>query len=196
MKNCWYADNRDLIKWSVLMHLAIVNSASRILQIAYFQEHTFPKVELDKEEKEVPEEVQAHFRDIRNIESLSSPIKINVFSKVVTDRNEYLHEAKKFITLYKEDRCVVFLDPDTGLEPTKPNLKHVLNDEANNFWSSLKSGDILVLYQHKTNMNGKPWVEPKRAQFEKAIGASRGAVKIGRGPKLAKDVVLFYAVKA
>ena len=67
MKNCWYADNRDLIKWSILMHLAIVNSASRILQIAYFQEHTFPKVELDKEEKEVPEEVQAHFRDISDL---------------------------------------------------------------------------------------------------------------------------------
>jgi hypothetical protein len=196
MKNCWYADNRDLIKWSVLMHLAIVNSASRILQIAYFQEHTFPKIELDKEEKEIPEEVQAHFRDIRNIESLSSPVKVNVFSKVITDRKEYLLEAKKFISLYQKDLCAVFLDPDTGLEPTNPTLKHVLNDEANDFWSSLKLGDILVLYQHQTNKNGKPWVEPKRVQFEKAIGASRGSVKIGRGPKLAKDVVLLYAVKA
>ncbi|MHB8829162.1 MAG: hypothetical protein ACYC6Q_06500 [Syntrophales bacterium] len=197
MKNCWYADNRDLIKWSVLMHLAIVNSASRILQIAYLQEHTFPKIDLDKEEKEIPEEVQAHFRDIRNIESLSSPVKINVFSKVITDRKNYLLEAKEFISLYKEDKCIVFLDPDTGLEPTtRPTLKHVLNDEANDFWSCLKSDDILVLYQHQTNKNGNPWVEPRRMQFEKSIGASRGSVKIGRGPRLAKDVVLLYAVKA
>jgi len=68
MKNCWYADNRDLIKWSVLMHLAIVNSASRILQIAYFQEHTFPTVELDKEEKEGNEKTHQDPRQKRQFQ--------------------------------------------------------------------------------------------------------------------------------
>lgn len=178
------------------MHLATLNSASRILQIAYFQEHTFPKVELDAEEMEIPEEVETHFRDVRNIERLSSAIKVNVFGKVLTDRTQYLVEAKEFISLYAKDRCVVFLDPDTGLEPTKASLKHVLNKEANGFQESLKTGDILVLYQHKTNKNGQPWEEPKRVQFEKAIGVPRGSVKVGRGSKLANDVVLFYAVKA
>jgi hypothetical protein len=196
MKNCWYADNRDLVKWSVLIHLAIVNSATRILQIAYFQEHSFPKVELDKEEKEIPQEIQTHYRDIRNIENLSSPIKVNVFHKVITDRRQYLLEAKKFISSYIKDQCVVFLDPDTGLEPKNPSLKHVLNEEAKEFWKSLKVGDVLVLYQHQTNRNGKPWKEPKRAQFEKVIDGPKGSVKVGCGPKLARDVVLFYAVKA
>ncbi len=60
MKNCWYADNRDLVKWSVLMHPGIMNSASYILQIAYFQKCSFAKVELDTEEKVIPEEVQKH----------------------------------------------------------------------------------------------------------------------------------------
>jgi hypothetical protein len=151
---------------------------------------------LDEEEMEIPEEVKTHFRDVRNIESLSSAIKVNVFNKVIADRKQYLLEAKEFISLYAKDRCVVFLDPDTGLEPTNPSLKHVLNKEANEFWESLKTGDILVLYQHQTNKNGQPWEEPKRTQFEKAIGAPRGSVKMGRGSKLAKDVVLLYAVKA
>lgn len=196
MKNCWYGDNRDLVKWSVLMHLAKINSASRILQIAYFQEHSFPKVEIDKEERDIPEEIQTHFRDVRNIHELSSPIKVNVFSKVIADRKQYILEAKEFIALYPEDRCIVFLDPDTGLEPTRPNLKHVLNKEANEFWKSLKVGDMLVLYQHQTNKNGRPWEEPKRLQFERAICAPKGSVKVGRGLKLAKDVVLFYVRKA
>jgi hypothetical protein len=151
---------------------------------------------LDEEEMEIPEEVESHFRDVKNIEGLSSGINVNVFSKVIADRKQYLIEAKEFISLYAKDRCVVFLDPDTGLEPTKPSLKHVLNNEANEFWESLKTGDALVLYQHQTNRNGQPWEEPRREQFEKAIGAPRGSVKIGRGSKLANDVVLFYAVKA
>jgi len=196
MKNCWYADNRDLVKWSVLVNLAVENSASLILQIAYFQEHDFSKVELGEKEKEIPKEVLAHFRDIRNIERISSPIKVHVFNKLITDRKQYLLEAKEFIALHAEDRNVVFLDPDTGLEPTRnPTLKHVLNKEANEFWTKLKAGDTLALYQHQTTKNGNPWVESKREQFENAIKAPRGSVKVGRGLKLAKDVVLFYAVK-
>lgn len=197
MKNCWYADNRDLVKWSALVHIANMNSASCILQIAYFREHSFPNVELDTQEKVLPEEVQKHFRDIKNIENLSLPIKIKVFDEVLADRKQYLLEAKKFIFRYSmEGRCVVFLDPDTGLEPTKPNLRHVLRKEANEFWKSIKIDDVLVLYQHQTNKNGKPWEEAKRIEFEKAIGAPKGSVKVGRGPKLANDVVLFYAIKA
>jgi hypothetical protein len=154
-------------------------------------------VELDKQEKVIPEEVQKHFRDIRNIENLSLPVKVRVFDEVITDRNRYLLKAKEFISRYAvENRCVVFLDPDTGLEPTIPNLKHVLRKEAYEFWKSLKIGDVLVLYQHQTNRNGEPWEESKRMEFEKAIGAEKDSVKVGRGPKLARDVVLFYAVKA
>jgi hypothetical protein len=196
MKNCWYSDNRDLIKWSILIHLAFMNSASRILHIAYFQEHSFPKVELDYEEKAIPREVQQHFRDIKNIENLSSPNKVRLFDKVIIDRNRYVFEAKKIITRFIDDRCVVFLDPDTGLEPKKPSLKHVLRKEANEFWENLKLGDVFVFYQHQTNKSGEPWEESKRVEFEKAIGAGKDTVKIGRGPKLAKDVVLFYAIKA
>ncbi len=89
----------------------------------------------------------------------------------------------------------MFLDPDTGLESTRPSFKHVLRREANDFWKSLKAGDTLAIYQHQTNRNGKPWQEPKRIEFEKAIGVPEGSVKVGCGLELARDVVLFYVVK-
>jgi hypothetical protein len=60
----------------------------------------------------------------------------------------------------------------------------------------LKPGDVLALYQHKTNRNNKSWVEPKRVQFERAIKGPEGTVKIAHGLKLARDVVLFYVHKA
>jgi hypothetical protein len=195
MRNKWYGNNRDLVKWSVLMHLAKINSANRILQIAYFRGDDFERVEIDGEEMDIPVEVKAHFRDIRKIHGLSSPMKISIFDAVIANRKRYVDEAKKFISSFKDDRCVVFLDPDTGLEPAKPSLNHVLNKEAKDFWDTLKLSDVLAFYQHQTNRNGEPWEEAKRVQFEKAIGVPKGAVKIGHGKRLAGDVVVFYAQK-
>ena len=48
---------------------------------------------------------------------------------------------------------------DTGLEPARPNLNHVLNKDAKDFWDTLKPMDVLTLYQHQTNLRGEPWEE-------------------------------------
>jgi hypothetical protein len=196
MRPKWYGDNRDFVKWSVLIHLAKMNTAKRILQIAYFRDNDFDIIEIDGEKFNIPSEVKAHFRNIRKIEELSSPVKVSVFDTVFKNRIEYLDQAKKFISSFSRERCIVFLDPDTGLEPSNPNLNHLLGREVTEFWAILKPGDVLALYQHKTNLNNKLWVEPKRVQFERAIKVPEGTVKIAHGLKLARDVVLFYVHKA
>ena len=39
------------------------------------------------------------------------------------------------IKFFVQERCLVFLDPDTGLEPVGgADAKHVLNDEAQSTW--------------------------------------------------------------
>ena len=199
MRPKWYGDNRDLVKWSVLIHLAKVNTAKRILQIAYFRYDDFSGVEIDGGKFDIPLEIKAHFRDIRRIEGLSSPLKVSILDTVFENRKEYLDQAKEFITSFSHERCIVFLDPDTGLEPARPSLNHVLKCEINELWDAMKQGDILALYQHKTNKKGGPWVkwaEPKRLQFERAIAAATGSVKIAHGFRLAGDVVLLYVPKA
>jgi hypothetical protein len=175
-----------------------MNDANRILQIAYFRDDDFFGVEIDGGKFDIPSEIKAHFRDIRRTEGLSSPPKVSVFVTVFENRKEYLDQAKEFITAFSHERCIVFLDPDTGLEPpkTKPNLNHVLSKEIRDFWHTLKPGDLLALYQHKTNRNGEAWKEPKRKQFQEAIIAAEGTVKIAHGPKLARDVILIYVQKA
>lgn len=196
MRNKWYGDKRDVVKWSVLIQLANIKAASRILQIAYFREDDLNHIEMDGNDYDIPTEVMAHFRDIRRIHVLPSHVKVTIFDKVIADRNDYLDKANEFISSFKEERCIVFLDPDTGLEPTSHNLNHVLDKEAKAYWDMLKHFDVLALYQHQTNRNGDAWEEPKRMQFEDAIGVSHGLVKIGRGLHVARDVVLFYAQKA
>jgi len=91
---------------------------------------------------------------------------------------------------------IVFLDPDTGLEARVPRLEHVLDSELAALWKELQAGDLLTFYQHQTNRNGQPWVGPKKAQFERAIGIPAGAAKLAQAERIARDVVFFYAQKA
>lgn len=148
---------------------------------------------IDGKHLKIPSDVKMHFRDIRNVERSPFGAKVKVFDVVFQERNSYLRLAKNFIASYENEKCIVFLDPDTGLAPSRPTLKHVLEPEVKEFWTTLKPGDVLALYQHKTNRNGEEWVEPKRKQLQEAIGTEKGTVKIATGFDIASDVVFFYA---
>ncbi len=47
MQDRWYGDNRDLIKWGVLLRLAATFEASRILQIVFYRTNTYGKLVID-----------------------------------------------------------------------------------------------------------------------------------------------------
>lgn len=197
MRDKWYSDNRDLVKWSTLLLIAREYRSDCILQIAYFRQSQFDKVTIDGKESEIPSEVLAHFRDIRKITKLTTYPELAVFADEFGDRDKYLAAIKRFINENsKKQRCIVFLDPDTGLEPYGgPNHNHVLQEELTEIWDELPSKWILAFYQHKTNRTGEEWVEPKRIQFSEAINIPRKAVKVASGIHIANDVVFFFAVK-
>ena len=197
MKDQWYADNRDLVKWSILIQLAKRNSINHILQVAYYRKSEFGNVTIDDLDLEIPEEVKNHFRNINYIKTVSDSITVDVFDKELTkNRDAYLDQVILAIKEYDHKPTIIFLDPDTGLEPNIPNLNHVLNDEAKKIWRTLKSGDMIALYQHQTNKNGQPWIEPKHEQFALALNEPIHNVKIAHGQNIAKDVVFFYAIKS
>lgn len=196
MRHKWYSDNRDLIKWSVLLLLARRNKADRIIQIALLNLSQFGDVEIDGERHSIPEEVLRHFRDVRNVTTLSHQPRISVFDCSLQDRASYFLAAARFISSFCDERCVVFLDPDTGLEPNgRGDTKHVLNRELREFWDVLSSSWVLVFYQHETNKAGKPWIEDKRAQLASAIGVPINEVGVASGREIAKDVVFFHVSK-
>jgi hypothetical protein len=197
MRDKWYSDNRDLIKWSVLLLLARRSNADRIIQIALLNESKFSDIDIDGERHQIPQEVLSHFRDIGNITALSRHPRISVFDCVFSDRSSYVRTALDFVASFSQERCVLFLDPDTGLEPNGGgDTKHVLNTEAREFWDALPKGWLFVFYQHETNKAGKPWIESKRAQLASAIGVSVNDVGVASGPKIARDVVFYYVSKA
>jgi hypothetical protein len=194
MQDKFYSDKRDLVKWAVLHRLAETYQAHRILQLAFYRPSVYAKILLDGEEHDIPQEILDHFRDLRTIESINSKIRVKVFPEPFEQRDNYLKSVKSFLSIW-EEKCVVFLDPDTGLEPQHPNLNHILEPEAKDIWEAIKSGDVYVFYQHQSNQAGRPWIEPKRGQLEGALGLPEHSIKIAQGPQIAHDVVFFYMQK-
>jgi hypothetical protein len=86
MRDSWYGDNRDLIKWGVLVRLADLFEARRVLQLAYYRPAVFGRLVIDGNEYDIPEEVIAHFRNLRTIGSLGSNVRVTVFDPVFQDR--------------------------------------------------------------------------------------------------------------
>lgn len=195
MRDIWYADNRDLVKWAVILHLAKQYDIGQVLQIAYYRDSEFGSITIDDTDHELPKEVLDHFRNISNIKNINSDISVTVFDSRFNDRASYASNVSDFLKLHNSEPVVVFLDPDTGLEPNNPSLNHVLNSEVGEIWRAAKPGDILVFYQHQTNRNGQSWIEPKRVQFADAINVPSENIKVAHGSKIARDVVFFYAAK-
>ena len=197
MKDIWYADNKDLVKWAILFRLANKFKAERILQIAYYRQSDFKRITVNGQGLDIPREVISHFRNIHGIENIDSKVKVTVFNKIIQNRDTYLKEIIAVLSKHQHQKCVVFLDPDTGLQPlkVKPGLQHVLSKNVGKIWNKMKVGDTLVFYQHKTSMNNKPWVEPKKIQMAEAIGVPKGAIKLAHGFAIARDVVFFYIQK-
>jgi hypothetical protein len=196
MRDIWYSDNKDLVKWAVLFGLAKKAAADRILQVAYWRPSDFPQVRLDNDPFDMAPEVIGHLRDIRNIASLHSKVRITVIDSLFDNREMYLSSVLSHISGFSNERCVVFLDPDTGLEPHgEADLKHVLESEASAIWQALKPNDVFAFYQHQTNMAGQPWIEPKQEQLARCLGIQRDAMKVGSAFSVAREVVILYATK-
>jgi hypothetical protein len=192
MRDTWYADKRDLVKWAVLLRLASMFEARRILQLAYFRPSQFGQVVIDGHGYDIPEEVIAHFRNLRTVGSICSKVHITVFDPVFKNREAYQKEVLALLLAFARERCIVFLDPDTGLAPKNPTLKHVLEREVQDIWNAMKPKDVLAFYQHQTNRAGQSWSEPKRLQLAQAIKVGVQEVKIARSPKIVDDVVFFF----
>jgi len=195
----WYGDNRDLVKWGTLLELARIYQVKQILQVLYHRPSTWEQIEIDGNSVRISDEVIQHFRNAKSICQLRSSVPVQVLDTKFTGRHQYLKcvlDAMRSRTLKPG---IVFLDPDTGLEPPSrnSNFGHVLYDELTAIWNNLEVDDVLVLYQHKTGMNQNDFITPKLKEFVNALGIDRARAKHAHAPTFntANDVAFFYAKK-
>lgn len=181
MRDRWYGDHRDLIKWGGLLEIARIYGLRHILQVAYYRECRWERIEVDGRSVEVSEKVIGHFRDINLIKKLNCTIPVDVVTEVFDERSrrKYLQTVLASIGLRGVSPGIVFLDPDTGLQPRNGKFgpTHTLESELKEIWSSLSAGDVLALYQHQTNKAGKPWIEDKMAQFARVVESTASLCK-------------------
>jgi hypothetical protein len=168
MKDTWYADNRDLVKWGVLAHLAERETLGTIVQVPYLRFGPRPPLQIDNDGAVivVPDEFEP------------------------ADRAGYQTKVLQHLRTITGPK-VVLLDPDTGLAPNRAAAEHISHAEVAALWTSLNLGDWLVLYQHASRTKG--WREHARDRFSDACSGTQ--VTVFASPKLAWDVCFLVARK-
>jgi hypothetical protein len=193
LRESWYGDNRDLVKWAALLHLASEYAVQCIVQVAYLQSSNPPILEAGNVETAVPSAVWRHFRGLQQIQNLARVCGLTIslvdwpFSHRV--RAQYAERLTKLLAEQGSPKLVL-LDPDTGLAPERYDARHVTRADVKSVWHTLGHRDWLLLYQHARRSKG--WVEDTHAEF-RACCADEAT--IFRSRSTARDVVLFAARK-
>lgn len=196
MRDIWYSDNRDLAKWGVLVHLARQHSLRSIIHVPYWRpEPERPHFRFRDRAVPVAEDVWAFFRDIRHTERLGRdcgiPVKVLTARFDATNREEYSAMVRQQLG-HNARPLLLFLDPDTGLEPGRAIVTHVTRSEVHDAWSGLHRGDWLVLYQHARRT--PDWVASVSSQFSELCDGS--AVEVARSERGGTDVVFLCVTKS
>jgi hypothetical protein len=166
------------------------------MQVLYKRPSEWSLLAIDGEQIPIGKEVIQHFRNTAAILNMNCQVRVELVDDEFRDRSQYLQTVLDRIKARPKERGVIFLDPDTGLQPKgKAGHQHVLNAELTSIWDALRNGDILVFYQHKTNRSNEPWIPAKMTQFDKTLGAKPGATKLAHATGIANDVAFFFALK-
>jgi hypothetical protein len=152
MRDKYYSDDRDLVKWATLCHIALEYELRTILQVPYWRpEKAYPHFNFKGKHVPIPSKVWTFFRNIHSITRLGPKIGLSI---TVIDqefdpdqRQAYVSEIKTRIQNAGRP-LALFLDPDTGLQPKRCRPEHTAITEIQELWPVLKPREWLILYQH------------------------------------------------
>jgi hypothetical protein len=195
MRDVWYSDRRDLVKWASVAATARSARIKEVIWVALLpqnREASGQQVALKRRFGVRGEVVWRYFRDMHDIVSLGHELGIKI--TLADDDLASLTRDKYVLALAdqlkrRRTRCVVFVDPDTGIAPDKrASLAHISTKHLAQVWDALKPEDWIVVYQHGDRT--KDWLTRRMALFSKVTGV-RG--RTDRLPEVAKDAAIYSA---
>lgn len=194
MRDLWYGDKRDIVKWGAIRFLAGRHGIRTVLQVAFYRPYT---LRINEAEVELPQDVFEHFvRDLDDVKRLGKKtgLTIDIHKDEFpppSGRATYFLEVVGKINKYK---CpiIVLLDPDTGIAPMNCTPEHVSPEEIQTVLNAMRPGDLLVFYQHKRQGDNKKWRDAMKKEFTSAVGGN--CVEVIYSNDIAHDVV-FFAVQ-
>ncbi len=180
MRDEFYADRRDLWKWTVALNEA---AGRTIVYVAMYRQNR---------QRPVPSGVRPDVYKFfaRERQELTREMKCARISgltlRIVPLLDAY--DPKK-ADVYFDRVCghiasrsnghgvLVFVDPDTGIAESKPTARHVSFKHLALVWASMSAGDELVVYQHNLREKPEDWIERKRGGLAKTLGMRESAVR-------------------
>lgn len=197
MQECWYSDNRDLVKWAALAHLSEAHGVKTLVQALYLSgPPRRPSVSYASGSFIVSDAVWNHFRSLANIRRLAEEIHVDI--EIVEDkmdqrnRDAYTGQIECVVRRSARPR-LLFLDPDTGLAPSKWGNQHVTTTELKRLWDVLGNGDWLVVYQHARRKKG--WLDDVCREVRLALPNARDIEVFRSNDRGLQDSALFAANK-
>jgi len=192
MQGLWYGDRRDRVKWGALLYLAKTRGIPRILQVAYYRDGTDRSLETTEGRVPLPEGVWEHFSSLRQIKRLgrATGTKIIVLDEPFDPlkRDDYTASVVRRIRAVKSPK-IVFLDPDTGIEPASARPEHVAKVDLVSIWAALSKDDILAAYQHAGHT--RIWRTLRARKMSEACGGV--PVHFITGTGMAADVAMLWS---
>jgi hypothetical protein len=200
MQGLWYGDRRDRVKWGALIHLSNTKGIRCIVQVAYFRHGTELKLQTEEREVPLPIQVWDHFSNLKHIERLgkATGLKIIVLDQYFEPikRRDYINMIVSHIEEINKEikgRKIIFLDPDTGIEPAKSSgPEHVTKQDMEDIWEkAISQGDILIVYQHADRT--KRWLLDRKNTMSSTC--ENTPVEIILGKDIASDVAMLWCCK-
>jgi hypothetical protein len=191
VKDTWYADQRDLVKWGTLVHLAESDSLAAIVQVAYLRPGKRATLLNGSGEVPISPTVWSFFRDVTAVRSLGELLHRRVVvidRRFMPQRRRQYRQAVVESVRSVEGPKIVLLDPDTGIAPARASGKHVTAEDITAVWEALQPGDWIAVYQHRSR--SKTWKQDARDRFAAVCGDN--SVQVYTAPEIASDV-LFLA---
>ncbi len=69
-------------------------------------------------------------------------------------------------------KSLVFLDPDIGLEESKPSQRHLLFAEVKMIYDHLDAGSVMMIYQHFPRKVHEDYIQQRCSQLSELTGSS------------------------
>lgn len=197
MRDRWYGDDRDVVKWSAVVHLARREAIADVLHAALYRpEDEWPRLATARGPAALPDEVVRHFRDLDDLQRLAAAagLRIETLKEPFRDRDRdaYFRRVCARVEAYRAP-VLVLLDPDTGLAPDgEAGPHHVASAEVAAVFGALPPGGVLACYQHARRQ--KDWRGRARRAFANAPGVPSFEVEALRSD-LAREVLLLAVKK-
>ncbi|KAB2948264.1 MAG: hypothetical protein OIN84_03210 [Candidatus Methanoperedens sp.] len=165
MKNQYFGDIRDLFKYDLILRICKENALTeRVLFIPMLTKNDGKldgnKIDYSKAKAGTKNEelkcyltncIQNNRRNVAEIEfyfkSKGMEIYIHNESFVKSGRKNYFEKLlKEKLPFFSH--CLIFLDPDIGLEVKASKEKHLLYGEVEELYNKMDANSILMIYQH------------------------------------------------